>query len=40
MAFFSFLAVASGLIPVEQVPQAIDLEVILFLIGIARAHSP
>lgn len=33
MAFFSFLAVASGLIPVEQVPQAIDLEVILFLIG-------
>jgi len=33
MAFFSFIAVAFGLIPIDQISSAVDIDVILFLVG-------
>jgi len=33
MAFFSFIAVAFDLIPIDQISSAVDIDVILFLVG-------
>jgi len=44
MAFTAFVVVISGLVPLESIAEAIDMDVVLFLVGmfsiVAVAESP